>query len=47
MRGFFASKVKVEADGFFDVFHFIAAKGPDILDDPCSVDGSDLVGFDF
>jgi hypothetical protein len=37
----------VETDGFFDVFHFSVAEGSDMLDDPCSVYGSDLVGFGF
>jgi hypothetical protein len=44
---FFTSQVQVESDGFFDVFHFSAAEGPDVLNDPRSVYGSDLVGFDF
>ena len=44
---FFISQVQVESDGLFDVFHFSAAEGPDMLNDPRSVYGSDLVGFDF
>ena len=44
---FFASEVQVESDGFFDVFHFSATEGPDMLNDPRSVYGSDLVGFGF
>ena len=41
------SEVQVETDGFFDVFHLSAAEVPNMLNDPCSVYGSDLVGFDF
>jgi hypothetical protein len=43
----FTSEVQVESKGFFDVFHFSTAECPDMLNDPRSVYGSDLVGFDF
>jgi len=41
------SEVQVESDGSFDLFHFSAAEGPDMLNNSCSVYGSDLVGFNF